>query len=189
VNGHVEGPHITIPGVASFLSGWSTSTKVRGLDAVPATDRPPATIVHLAWDTMVGLGTALLGLAVWFAWVWWRRRDVTRARWFLRAASLAGAASLVTMWAGWTVTEVGRQPYIVFGVLRTDDAVTRAPGIWVTFTVVVLIYALLTVATFLVLRSMTRRWRLADEGVEDQDVPYGPARRLDDEAGDALATR
>jgi cytochrome d ubiquinol oxidase subunit I len=84
---------------------------------------------------------------------------------------------------------VGRQPYIVFGVLRTDDAVTRAPGIWVTFTVVVLIYALLTVATFLVLRSMTRRWRLADEGVEDQDVPYGPARRLDDEAGDALATR
>jgi cytochrome bd ubiquinol oxidase subunit I len=189
VNGHIKGPHITIPGVASFLSGWSTNTRVRGLDAVPATDRPPATIVHLAWDTMVGLGTALLGLAVWFAWVWWRRRDVTRARWFLRAASLAGAASVVTMWAGWTVTEVGRQPYIVFGVLRTDDAVTRAPGIWVTFTVVVLIYAVLTVATFLVLRSMTRRWRLADEGVDDRDVPYGPARRLDDDAGDALATR
>lgn len=189
VNGKIVGPHITIPGLASLLSGWSTNTTVRGLDAVPATDRPPATIVHLAWDTMVGLGTALLGLAVWFAFVWWRRRDVTRSRWFLRAASLAGAASLVTMWAGWTVTEVGRQPFIVYGVMRTDQAVTRAPGIWVTFTVVFLIYTLLTVATILVLRSMTRRWRLADEGVEDRDVPYGPARRLDDDAGDELAAK
>jgi len=189
VNGHVEGPHLTIPDVASFLSGWSTNTKVQGVDAVPVDDRPPATIVHLAWDTMVGLGTALLALAGWFAFVWWRRRDVTRARWFLRAASLAGAASLVTMWAGWTVTEVGRQPYIVFGVLRTSDAVTRASGIWVTFTVAVVIYGLLTAATILVLRSMARRWRLADAGVPDRDVPYGPARRLDDEAGAELADR
>ena len=189
VNGHILGPHITIPGVASFLSGWSTNQSVRGLDAVPAVERPPATIVHLAWDTMVGLGTALLGLAAWFAVVWWRRRDVTRARWFLRAASLAGAASLVTMWAGWTVTEVGRQPYIVYGVMRTDQAVTRAPGIWVTFTVVFAIYAVLTAATILVLRSMTRRWRLADEGVDERDVPYGPARRLDDDAGRELAAK
>ena len=189
VNGHILGPHITIPGVASFLSGWSTNQSVRGLDAVPAVDRPPATIVHLAWDTMVGLGTALLGLAAWFAVVWWRRRDVTRARWFLRAASLAGAASLVTMWAGWTVTEVGRQPYIVYGVMRTDQAVTRAPGIWVTFTVVFAIYAVLTAATILVLRSMTRRWRLADEGVDERDVPYGPARRLEDDAGHELAAK
>ena len=128
VDGHVQGPHLSLPGVASFLSGWSTNTKVQGLDAVPAVDQPPATIVHLAWDTMVGLGTALLVLAGWFGLLCWRRRDVTRSRWFLRAASAAGGASLVTMWAGWTVTEVGRQPYIVYGVLRTDAAVTQRAG-------------------------------------------------------------
>jgi cytochrome d ubiquinol oxidase subunit I len=85
----------------------------------------------------------------------------------------------VTMWAGWTVTEVGRQPYIVYGVLRTRDAVTRADGVWISLGVVVVLYALLTAATILVLRSMTRRWRRADDGVGERDVPYGPARRLD----------
>ena len=177
--GRVREPYLRLPGVASLLSGWSTSTRVRGLDAVPPADRPPTTIVHLAWDVMVGLGTALLALAAWFAALWWRRRDVSASPWFLRAASVAGAAALVTMWAGWTVTEVGRQPYIVYGVLRTRDAVTRADGVWVSLGVVVVLYALLTAATILVLRSMARRWRRADDGVGDQDVPYGPARRLD----------
>jgi len=180
-DGRAHGPSIRIPGVASFLSGWSTGTKVQGLSAVPPPDRPPATIVHLAWDTMVGLGTALLGLALWFAFLWWRRRDFTTSRWFLRAASVAGGASLVTMWSGWTVTEVGRQPYIVYGVLRTRDAVTRADGVWVSLAVVFVLYALLATATVLVLRSMARRWRRADEGVADQDVPYGPGRILDPE--------
>jgi cytochrome d ubiquinol oxidase subunit I len=178
-DGRVHGPYLRIPGLASFLSGWSTDTRVAGLHAVPTDDRPPATIVHLAWDTMVGLGTALLGVAVWFGVVWWRRRDVTASRWFLRVASVAGAASLVTMWAGWTVTEVGRQPYIVWGVLRTRDAVTHADGVWISLAVVTVLYALLAAAAILVLRSMTRRWRRADDGVVEPDVPYGPARRLD----------
>jgi cytochrome d ubiquinol oxidase subunit I len=179
-NGRVHGPKLTIPGVASFLSGWSTNTTVKGFESVAPADRPPITIVHLAWDVMVGLGTALLGLAVWFAVLWRRRRDLTRATWFLRAASIAGVAALVTMWAGWSVTEVGRQPYIVYGVLRTRDAVTRADGVWWSLAGVFVLYALLTAATFLVLRSMARRWRRVDEeGVSDSDVPYGPARVLD----------
>ena len=182
--GTVHGPKIEIPGLASFLSGWSTNTKVQGLDSVPPSDRPPANIVHLAWDTMILLGTAMLGLAVWFALLWWRRRDVTRSRLFLRVASLAGVAALITMWAGWVVTEVGRQPWIVYKVLRTSDAVTNASGVWVSLTVVVVLYALVAVATLLVLRSMARRWRAVDvkvPGVGEADVPYGPARRLDDE--------
>jgi cytochrome d ubiquinol oxidase subunit I len=178
----VHEPYLRIPGLASFLSGWSTSTRVQGLDAVPRDDRPPANVVHLAWDTMVGLGTAMLALAVWFAVLWWRRRDVVGSTWFLRVASLAGGAALITMWAGWTVTEVGRQPYIVYRVLRTRDAVTHAHGVWLSLGLVVLLYTLLTVATILVLRSMARRWRAAGVGVGDEDVPYGPARRLDAEA-------
>ncbi len=179
-DGRVHGPKVTIPDVASFLSGWSADTTVKGYRSVPAADRPPITIVHLAWDVMVGLGTALLALAAWFALLWRRRRDLTRARWFLRAASVAGVAALVTMWAGWTVTEVGRQPYIVYGVLRTRDAVTRADGVWLSLAGVVVLYTLLAAATFLVLRSMARRWRRVDAvGVSDDDVPYGPARVLD----------
>ena len=182
--GTVHGPKIEIPGLASFLSGWSTNTKVQGLDAVPAADRPPANIVHLAWDTMVGLGTAMLGLALWFAALWWRRRDVTQSRLFFRVASVTGLAALITMWAGWVVTEVGRQPWIVYKVLRTDAAVTHADGVWVSLSVVVVLYAAVAAATVLVLRSMARRWRAVDAkvpGVGDADVPYGPARRLDDE--------
>jgi cytochrome d ubiquinol oxidase subunit I len=179
-DGRVHGPKITLPGVASFLSGWSTATKVKGFGSVPPADRPPITIVHLAWDVMVGLGTALLGLAAWFALLWRRRRDLTRSTWFLRAASVAGFAALVTMWAGWTVTEVGRQPYIVYGVLRTRDAVTHADGVWFSLAAVFVLYTLLATATFLVLRSMARRWRRVDAaGVGDTDVPYGPARVLD----------
>lgn len=177
--GKVHGPKIEIPGLASFLSGWSTSTRIRGLNAVPPKNRPPATIVHLAWDTMVGLGTALLALALWFGVLWWRRRDVSRSPWFLRAATLAGLAALVTMWAGWTVTEVGRQPYIVYGVLRTDAAVTHAGGVWFSLTAVIILYALVTAATILVLRSMARRWREADAR-DTVEVPYGPGRTLED---------
>ena len=187
--GEIHGPKITLPGVASLLSGWSTSTRVRGFTSVPPADRPPVTIVHLAWDVMVGLGTALLGLAAWFALLWRRRRDLTRSTWFLRAASVAGMAALVTMWAGWTVTEVGRQPYIVYGVLRTRDAVTRADGVWLSLAVVFVLYTLVAAATFLVLRSMARRWRRADAaGVGDSDVPYGPARVLEANPSSPAAT-
>lgn len=181
-DGRVHQPKISIPGIASFLSGWSTDTKVKGYESVAPADRPPITIVHLSWDIMIGLASALLALAVWFAVLWRRRRDLTQSTWFLRAASLAGVAALVTMWAGWTVTEVGRQPYIVYGVLRTRDAVTRADGVWFSLAGVVVLYALVAAATFLVLRSMARRWRRADAaGVADIDVPYGPARVLDDD--------
>jgi cytochrome d ubiquinol oxidase subunit I len=81
------------------------------------------------------------------------------------------------------VTEVGRQPYIVYGVLRTKDAVTHADGVWISLAVVIVGYALVAAATILVLRSMARRWRAADVAIGDQDVPYGPARVLDDEPG------
>jgi cytochrome d ubiquinol oxidase subunit I len=144
--------------------------------------------VHLAWDVMVGLGTALLGLAAWFALLWRRRRDPTRSTWFLRAASVAGFAALVTMWAGWTVTEVGRQPYIVYGVLRTRDAVTRADGVWFSLAGVFVLYTLLAIATLLVLRSMARRWRRVD-AAGDTDVPYGPARVLDPGEGSTPPVR
>ena len=77
---------IGIPGFDSFLVGWSTSTQVTGLDSVPPDDRPPAnTMLHWAFDTMVGICTVLIGLGAWFGFVWWRRRDIPKTKWFLRA--------------------------------------------------------------------------------------------------------
>ena len=85
---------------------------------------------------------------------------------------LAGVASVVAMEAGWVLTEVGRQPWIVDHVLRTEDAVTRADGVWVSLSVVVVLYAAVGTAAVLVLRGMARRWRAQDD--DDVEVPYGP---------------
>jgi cytochrome d ubiquinol oxidase subunit I len=165
---------IGIPGFDSFLVGWSTSTKVTGLDSVPSDDRPPAnTVLHWAFDTMVGICTALIALGLWLAFVWWRRRDIPRTKWFLRAVAVSGISAVVALECGWIVTEVGRQPWVVYNVLRTKDAATNANGVWVTFALVLVLYAVLGTALVVVLRSMARRWRAF--GDEDTDAPYGPA--------------
>jgi cytochrome d ubiquinol oxidase subunit I len=164
---------IGIPGLDSFLVGWSRDTQVIGLDSVPPDDRPPAnTMLHWAFDAMVGICTLLMGLGLWFGIAWWRKRDFPQSRWFLRATAISGVASIVALECGWIVTEVGRQPWIVYNVMRTEDAVTEADGIWVTFGVVVGLYVALGAALIITLRAMARRWRVADDA--DADVPYGP---------------
>ena len=161
-----------IPGLDSFLVGWSTSTQVTGLDSVPPDDRPPAnTMLHLSFDAMVGICSALIVLALWLGVVWWRRRDFPQSRWFLRATALSGVASVVALECGWIVTEVGRQPWIVYNVLRTSDAVTQANGVWVTFALVVVLYVGLGATLIIALRTMSRRWRSNDA---EEEVPYGP---------------
>jgi len=130
--------------------------------------------VHLCWDIMVGLGTALFLLAVWYAVSWIFRRRMPQTKWFLRAAVVAGPAAVLAMEAGWVVTEVGRQPWIVYGHMRVEDAVTANPGVWITFLAVVILYALVGTTTILVLRGMGKRFR-ATHGFTDQDTPYGPS--------------
>ena len=165
---------IKIPGFDSFLVGWSTDTKVTGLDSVSPDDRPPAnTMLHWAFDTMVGICTALIGLGFWFGFVWWRKRDLPQTKWFLRAVAVSGVSGIVALECGWIVTEVGRQPWVVYEVMRTKDAVTGASGVWVTFTLVLLLYTVLGIATVLTLQAMARRWRTADD-LPEGDMPYGP---------------
>jgi cytochrome d ubiquinol oxidase subunit I len=81
-------------------------------------------------------------------------------------------ATALAMEAGWIVTEVGRQPWIVYETMRTEDAVTGASGLWVSFGIVLALYAALGTALILILRTMARRWR--GEGIADSEVPYGP---------------
>ncbi|HKG66757.1 MAG TPA: cytochrome ubiquinol oxidase subunit I [Solirubrobacteraceae bacterium] len=165
---------VGIPGFDSFLVGFSTDTEVIGLDTVPAEDRPPAnTMLHWAFDTMVGIGSAMIALGLWLGVVWWRRREIPQTKWFLRAVAISGVAAVVALECGWIVTEVGRQPWIVYEVMRTEDAVTQADGVWVTFTLVVGLYVVLGAALAITLRAMARRWRAAAE--DDSEVPYGPS--------------
>jgi cytochrome bd ubiquinol oxidase subunit I len=162
---------IGIPGLDSFLVDFDTDAKVIGLDSVPPQDRPPAaTLIHLSFDAMVGIGTAFIGLGAWFGIAWWRRRDIPQTPWFLRIVAVSGVAAIIAMEAGWIVTEVGRQPWVVQDVMRTRDAVTGAEGVWVSFSIVLALYAALGTATILVLRAMARRWRANEE----PEVPYGP---------------
>ena len=124
---------------------------------------------------MVGFGTALFLLALWYAWVWWRRRDrLADMRWFLRAAVAAPVAAYIALESGWIVTEVGRQPWVVYEILRTEDAVTNTGegAIWTSLSVIIVLYAGLAVAAVLVIRAMTRRWREGD--LDDSAIPYGP---------------
>ena len=168
---------IGIPGLDSWLVGFSTDTEVIGLDTVPPDDRPPAnTLLHLAFDAMVGICSVLILLGLWLGIAWWRKRDIPKTPWFLRAVAVSGVAAIVALECGWIVTEVGRQPWIVYEVMRTEDAVTQADGVWVSLAVVLVAYTALGVATVLVLRTMARRWRSADE----VDVPYGPRPAAND---------
>jgi cytochrome d ubiquinol oxidase subunit I len=172
VDGEVKGA-IEIPDLDSYLVGFSADTVVTGLDRIPDDEEPPSpTLLHLAFDAMVGIGFALLALGTWLGIAWWRRRDLPRSVWFLRAGAGAGVAAVVALECGWIVTEVGRQPWVVTGYLRTEDAVTSADGIWFTFAGTLLLYTALGIATVVVLRGMSRRWRA--EEIPEQDVPYGP---------------
>jgi len=170
VDGKVRGA-IELPGVASFLGTRDFGATVPGLDSVPANERPNANIVHLSFQLMVALGTGLLALALWLVLVWWRKRRLPESVWFWRLASLAGVAAIVALEAGWVTTEVGRQPWIVYGIVRTSDAVSAANGIVVSAVAVTLAYLVLGTVTLTVLRLMSRSFA---EG-EEVAAPYGPA--------------
>jgi cytochrome d ubiquinol oxidase subunit I len=147
---------LEIPYGLSLLAHFDPNAEIMGLNEVPQDERPPVNLVHLAFQAMVGAGFALLALSAWLAVVWKRHKALPRTAWFLRGASVSGVLAVLALEAGWVVTEVGRQPWIVFGVLRTSNAVNPAPGLLYGFLLVTVVYAALTVATVYVLRRLAR---------------------------------
>src|SRR5258706_144189 len=164
---------LAIPNLGSILPGFSPDTPITDFDAIPIDQRPPATIVHLAWDTMVGIGTALVALGLWGLLLRIRRRDHAQARWFLRATALAGIGAIVALESGWVVTEVGRQPWVVYLVLRTSDAVSQSGGIRVTFAAVIRLYSGPGIAALRILRTMTPPWANADQTAGGRGLAQG----------------
>jgi cytochrome bd ubiquinol oxidase subunit I len=150
---------IAIPHLLSFLATHHPNATVQGLDAVPAGDRPTVSAVNItrfAFQTMVGIGTLLALLGVVFAYVRLRKRRLPESRWFYRALVLAGPLSLVALVAGWVTTEVGRQPWVVWRVMRTSEAVTGGSGVPVGYATLVVVYAAIAVAVWWVLRRLSR---------------------------------
>jgi cytochrome d ubiquinol oxidase subunit I len=170
---------LEIPKWGSFIARGSFDKPVRGLDTFPPADQPPVNITHVAFQTMVGIGS-LLALAVLVFWfLRWRGRDPLGNRWALRFAVVAGPLAVLALEAGWVATEVGRQPWTVFGVLRTNAAASDNPHLWWSLAGATALYAGLTIGAYVVLRSMARRWRA---GEEDLPSPYGPESPLRQES-------
>lgn len=107
---------------------------------MPPRDRPPVNIVRLSFQTMVAIGTALAALAAFYVAVWWKRRRLPRSPWFYRAVIAAGPLALVALIAGWVTTEVGRQPWVVYGFMRTRQAVTNADGLPIAYIALATVY-------------------------------------------------
>jgi cytochrome d ubiquinol oxidase subunit I len=146
---------IEIPGGLSFLAFGDPKAEVRGLDAVPRDEWPPVRKTHLAFQVMVGAGMAMAGVAVVAAAFAWRRRRWLNARPFLVAVALAGPLGFVALEAGWLVTEWGRQPWIVRGLMRTAEAVTPFPALAPPFWIFTLVYLLLgAVVVYLIARQV-----------------------------------
>ncbi|HET9123391.1 MAG TPA: cytochrome ubiquinol oxidase subunit I [Solirubrobacteraceae bacterium] len=145
---------IAIPHLLSLLAFHSFNHTVRGLDTVPPVDRPPINITRLSFQTMVGIGTLLAFLAVVYLFILWRRRALPAQRLFYMAAVAAGPLSLVALIAGWVTTEVGRQPWVVYRVMTTTQAVTTASSVPVSYAVLAAAYLLVFAGAVWVLRRL-----------------------------------
>ena len=148
---------IEIPKLLSILADHDPDGEVEGLDTVPPDDRPPINVVRLSFQTMVFVGTGLAALAAVFLATWWRRGRLPRTKWFYRAVLAAGPLALVAMICGWITTEVGRQPWIVYELMRTEEAVTDAGGIALVAAGLLVVYLSLTAAVVWLLLRLARR--------------------------------
>jgi cytochrome d ubiquinol oxidase subunit I len=145
---------VAIPKLLSLLAFHDPNATVEGLDRVAPEDRPPVNVVRVAFLTMVGIGTLMAVFGVGLLIVRWRRRAMPDGPWFLRAVAAFGPLSVVALIAGWVTTEVGRQPWVVYELMRTEQAVTGAGGVPLGYAALVVIYLALAAATIWLLRRL-----------------------------------
>jgi cytochrome bd ubiquinol oxidase subunit I len=148
---------ITIPDMLSILAFHDPNATVQGLDAVPQNDRPPVGVTRNAFTVMVLIGSALLLLAALYLLIWWRKGRLPGSRWFYRAVVIAGPLAVCALIAGWITTEVGRQPWIVYKVMRTEEAVTGADGIPIGYATLAIVYIGVAAVVFWLLRRLARQ--------------------------------
>lgn len=154
---------VKLPGMLSFMVHSDFNTPVTGLDKVPENDRPPVAITHFAFQIMVGLGMLMLLISLLYFLALWKKKSWLEGKWLMRLFVLATPMGFIAVEAGWTVTEVGRQPWIINGIMRTADAVTPMPGIVYSFYIFTAVYISLSlIVTFLLYRQIKMVGRLYD---------------------------
>lgn len=160
---------IEIPGLLSFIAFGDFNAEVKGLDQIPADYHPPVAITHYAFQVMVGLGMAMLLLAIIYFIALWKKRNWLRSKWLLNLFVLATPMGFIAVEAGWVVTEVGRQPWIIYGVMKTVDAVTPMPGIVYSFYIFTAIYiSLAIIVIFMLYRQIKMVPTLYDINVDQK---------------------
>jgi cytochrome d ubiquinol oxidase subunit I len=147
---------IEVPKLLSLLAFHDPNATVKGLDTVPKDDQPPWHIVKVSFRAMVAIGSGLAALGVWFIYFWWRRKRLPATVWFYRCLVAAGPLALVALICGWVTTEVGRQPWVVYEVMRTEDAVTGASGVPVGYAALSTVYLGLGAIAYVMLRRLSR---------------------------------
>lgn len=158
---------LKIPGLLSFMAHGDPQAEVKGLDSIPAELHPPVAITHYAFQIMVGLGMLMMLLAFIYFFAKWKRKNWLRSNWLLKLFVIATPMGFMAVEAGWTVTEVGRQPWIIYGIMKTADAVTPMPGIRYSFYLFTAIYlSLAAIVIFMLYRQIKMVPTLYDAGSE-----------------------
>ncbi|MEO6356476.1 MAG: cytochrome ubiquinol oxidase subunit I [Ferruginibacter sp.] len=158
---------LKIPGGLSFLANGDFKSEVKGLDSFPEEERPPVAISHYAFQIMVALGMIMMGIAIMYFIAVIRKRQWRNSRWLLQLFVWATPLGFIAVEAGWTVTEVGRQPWIIYGVMKTKDAVTPMPGIVYSFYLFSAVYVSLAM---IVIFMLYRQIKMVDKLY---DIPAG----------------
>ncbi len=143
---------VEIPRGLSFLATHNPNARVAGLEEFPRDQWPNVRVVHWSFDLMVGSGMVMLGLTLWTAVLWVKRRLLPDNRWLLRGMVAAGPLGFLAIETGWVVTEAGRQPWIIYGVMRTREAVTPMPGLAAPFVIFTVVYFFLAIVVVFLLR-------------------------------------
>lgn len=164
---------IRIPYALSILAHMDPNAEVTGLSDIPRDERPPVNIVHIAFDLMVGIGMWMMALGAGFTFLAWRRRELPEIRPLLKLLVFTSPLGFLAIEAGWTVTEVGRQPWVIQGYMRTADAVTPMTGLIVPFTTFTILYLVLGVAVVLLLRRQVIASPTEAELAEAREVTHG----------------
>lgn len=146
---------IEIPGLLSFLAHGDFSAEVIGLDQFPEEEWPPVLITHIAFQIMVACGMLMMFVGLIYLYLYWRKKEKLHSKWFLWLVGLCTPLGFIAVEAGWTVTEVGRQPWIIYGIMKTEDAVSSMPGLQYPFFIFTGVYLLLTfIVTWLMYRQI-----------------------------------
>jgi cytochrome d ubiquinol oxidase subunit I len=143
---------LEIPNALSLLIGHSADTVVPGLDQIPREEWPNVKLVHWSFDVMVGCGMVMLGLALWAGVAYWKKRGGAVTVRLLKAFLICAPLGFIALEAGWFVTEFGRQPWIIYGIMKTSEAVTPMPNLVVPFTTFTIVYIFLSVVLVFLLR-------------------------------------